>query len=53
MFSRALRTKAATPLRRVYAAPIAARRAVTTDAASSHADRDAVPSVSGPLSMPC
>ncbi|KAF2144160.1 uncharacterized protein K452DRAFT_296392 [Aplosporella prunicola CBS 121167] len=44
MFSRALRTSAATPLRRVYATPIAARRAVTTDAASSHADRASVPS---------
>ncbi|KAL0263186.1 alpha subunit of pyruvate dehydrogenase [Diplodia seriata] len=44
MFSRALRTKAAAaPLRRFYAAPLAARRTVTTDAASSHADREAVP----------
>lgn len=51
MFSRALRTKATAPLRRVYAAPLAARRSVTTDAASSHADREAVPSVSRPLPM--
>ncbi|KAK8164853.1 dehydrogenase E1 component-domain-containing protein [Phyllosticta citrichinensis] len=43
MLSRALRTSAAAPLRRVYAAPVAARRSVTTDAASSHVDRDAVP----------
>ncbi|KAK8195389.1 dehydrogenase E1 component-domain-containing protein [Phyllosticta capitalensis] len=43
MLSRALRTSAAAPLRRVYAAPVVARRSVTTDAASSHVDPSAVP----------
>ena len=46
MLSRALRTSAAAPLRRVYAAPVVARRSVTTDAASSHVDPSAVPAVS-------
>jgi pyruvate dehydrogenase E1 component alpha subunit len=45
MFSRALRRSVATPLRRNAFAPATrpAYRTVTTDAASSHADKDAVP----------
>jgi len=50
MLSRTLRKSFAAPLRRNAFAPIAAGqrpafRTVTTDAASSHADRDSVPSV--------
>ncbi|KAF2085298.1 hypothetical protein K490DRAFT_67949 [Saccharata proteae CBS 121410] len=37
MLSRTLRASAATPLRRIYTAPIV-RRSVTTDAASAHAE---------------
>jgi pyruvate dehydrogenase E1 component alpha subunit len=46
MFSRAVRRQFVAPLRRnVNPFPIvsAARRTVTTDAASSHADKEAVP----------
>ena len=48
MFSRAVRRQIVAPLRRnaFQQMPIvAARRAVTTDAASSHADKEAVPEV--------
>ncbi|KAF2497873.1 hypothetical protein BU16DRAFT_525456 [Lophium mytilinum] len=46
MFSRTLRASVAAPLRRSVFAPVArpAFRTVTTDAASSHADKDSVPS---------
>lgn len=44
MFSRALRTSRAAPLRRAALSPLV-RRTVTTDAASAHADKDAVPEV--------
>jgi len=50
MFSRAVRRQCfAAPLRNARAYPIvsAPRRLVTTDAASSHADKDAVPEVGG------
>ncbi|KAF2788215.1 hypothetical protein K505DRAFT_379040 [Melanomma pulvis-pyrius CBS 109.77] len=46
MLSRAIRRSIASPLRRNAFAPVAARpafRTVTTDAASSHADKEAVP----------
>ncbi|KAK3078687.1 alpha subunit of pyruvate dehydrogenase [Coniosporium uncinatum] len=43
MFSRALRRSAALPVRRAPVAQPLARRAVTTDAASSHADKESVP----------
>jgi pyruvate dehydrogenase E1 component alpha subunit len=48
MLSRTFRRSIASPLRRSVAAPIASRpafRSVTTDAASSHADRAEVPEV--------
>ena len=47
MFSRAVRRQFVAPLRRnVNPFPIVnARRTVTTDAASSHADKEAVPEV--------
>ncbi|KAF1961929.1 pyruvate dehydrogenase E1 component subunit alpha [Byssothecium circinans] len=45
MFSRTIRRSIGSPLRRQTLAPVAARNArrVTTDAASSHADKEAVP----------
>lgn len=47
MFSRALRVPRAMPLRvRAPVPSIAARRLVTTDAASSHVDKSAIPQVS-------
>jgi pyruvate dehydrogenase E1 component alpha subunit len=50
MFSRALRTRSAAPALRSSAAwsrAAVATRTVTTDAASAHADKEAVPEVSG------
>jgi pyruvate dehydrogenase E1 component alpha subunit len=50
MFSRALRTRCAAPALRSSAAwsrAAVAARTVTTDAASAHADKEAVPEVSG------
>jgi pyruvate dehydrogenase E1 component alpha subunit len=42
---RTLRLQRAVPLRRTTVAPLV-RRSVTTDAASTHADKDAIPEVS-------
>ncbi len=47
MLSRALRTNRGAPLRRSALAPLV-KRTVTTDAASAHADKDAVPEVPSP-----
>lgn len=46
MFSRVARRTIALPIRRnAFATPLTALRRVTTDAASSHADRESVPEV--------
>lgn len=46
MFSRALRTSRAAPLRsNAFSKAALVKRTVTTDAASAHADKDAVPEV--------
>lgn len=48
MLTRTLRSRCAAPLRQIVPARLS-RRAVTTDAASSHADKEHVPSVSREL----
>ena len=46
MFSRALRTSRAAPLRsNAFSRGALVKRSVTTDAASAHADKDAMPQV--------
>mgnify|MGYP004503024663 CR=1 FL=1 len=55
MLSRTIRRSIASPLRQRFVAPAARPafgRFVTTDAASSHAERDQVPEVGQPLCVP-